>query len=51
MVTELEQCEIRQINPQAVARAKSNMPSNNTLEKAVQILNAGADLTRLCGAS
>jgi ArsR family transcriptional regulator, lead/cadmium/zinc/bismuth-responsive transcriptional repressor len=43
----LETCEIRQINPEAVGLAKSAIPDQNTLEKAVTILNAGADLTRL----
>jgi ArsR family transcriptional regulator, lead/cadmium/zinc/bismuth-responsive transcriptional repressor len=47
MLPTLEDCEIRQINPEAVARAKAAMPSLATLEKAVEILNAGADLTRL----
>jgi ArsR family transcriptional regulator, lead/cadmium/zinc/bismuth-responsive transcriptional repressor len=43
----LDDCEIRQINPQAVQLAKAQMPAPDTLEKAVTILNAGADLTRL----
>jgi ArsR family transcriptional regulator, lead/cadmium/zinc/bismuth-responsive transcriptional repressor len=43
----LEACEIRQINPEAVVLAKNKMPNSTTLEKAVTILNAGADLTRL----
>ena len=47
MLQTLEDCEIRQINPEAVARAKAAMPNLATLEKAVEILNAGADLTRL----
>jgi ArsR family transcriptional regulator, lead/cadmium/zinc/bismuth-responsive transcriptional repressor len=47
MPNPLEECEIRQINPEAVALAKATMPSLATLEKAVEILNAGADLTRL----
>jgi ArsR family transcriptional regulator, lead/cadmium/zinc/bismuth-responsive transcriptional repressor len=42
-----EDCEIRQINPEAVAKAAQKMPPLATLEKAVTILNAGADLTRL----
>ncbi len=47
MTSLLEECEIRQVNPEAVALAKAAMPSLATLEKAVEILNAGADLTRL----
>lgn len=43
----LEDCEIRQINPEAVTRAATAMPSLEVLQKAVEILNAGADLTRL----
>jgi ArsR family transcriptional regulator, lead/cadmium/zinc/bismuth-responsive transcriptional repressor len=43
----LEDCEIRQINPEAVARAAAIMPSLEVLVKAVEILKAGADLTRL----
>jgi ArsR family transcriptional regulator, lead/cadmium/zinc/bismuth-responsive transcriptional repressor len=47
MSAPLEPCEIRQINPEAVALAKKKMPNTTTLEKAVTILNAGADPTRL----
>jgi ArsR family transcriptional regulator, lead/cadmium/zinc/bismuth-responsive transcriptional repressor len=43
----LEDCEIRQINPKAVARAATTMPRLEVLVKAVEILKAGADLTRL----
>jgi ArsR family transcriptional regulator, lead/cadmium/zinc/bismuth-responsive transcriptional repressor len=43
----LETCEVHQIQPEAVALAKSKMPNPTTLENAVTILNAGADLTRL----
>jgi ArsR family transcriptional regulator, lead/cadmium/zinc/bismuth-responsive transcriptional repressor len=47
MTEPLETCEVRQINPDAVAHAKKNTPNTATLAKAVTILNAGADLTRL----
>lgn len=43
----LEDCEIRQINPEAVTRATATLPSLEILQRAVEILKAGADLTRL----
>ena len=47
MLAVIEDCEIRQINPEAITRATAAMPSLEVLQKAVEILNAGADLTRL----
>jgi ArsR family transcriptional regulator, lead/cadmium/zinc/bismuth-responsive transcriptional repressor len=43
----IETCEIKQVDPEAVARAQRNMPDARVLERAVQILKAGADETRL----
>jgi ArsR family transcriptional regulator len=47
LTVDLESCEVKQIHPEAVVLARSSLPAKPSLERALLMLKAVADETRL----